>query len=181
MTALEVEFHAAMRLLARRAGRDYRPDKRPERFPEWQSSAPPKEDPAAALTPTLTGILEGWWREAKATGRKPSTYESYSNTTAGLVAFLGHDDAKRVTPEDVVRFKDHRLASINPRTGKPISAKTVKDSDLSGLKTLFGWAVSNRKLTSNPVTGITIKLGQRLRGKGLTEEEARRSSRLPRR
>jgi integrase len=175
MDALETEFHAAMRLLARRAGRDYRPDKRPERFPEWQPSAPPKEDPAAAVTPTLTGILEGWWREAKATGRKPSTYESYSNTTSGLVAFLGHDDAKRVTPEDVVRFKDHRLSSINPRTGKPISAKTVKDSDLSGLKTLFGWAVSNRKLTTNPVAGLTIKLGkpQKLRGKGLTEEEAK--------
>ena len=119
--------------------------------------------------------------EAKATGRKPSTHESYRNTVAGLVAFLGHDDAKRVTPEDVVRFKDHRLASINPRTGKPISAKTVKDSDLSGLKTLFGWAVTNRKLTSNPVTGITIKLGkpQKLRGKGLTEEEAKAILRLP--
>ena len=113
--------------------------------------------------------------EAKATGRKPSTYESYRNTIAGLVTFLGHDRATEVNPEDVVRFKDHRLASINPRTGKPISGKTVKDSDLAGLKTLFGWAVSNRKLTSNPATGITIKLGkpQKLRGKGLTEEEAR--------
>jgi integrase len=175
MTALEVEFHAAMRLLARRAGRDYRPDKRPERFPEWQPSVPPKEDPAAALTPTLTGILEGWWREAKAAGRKPSTHESYRNTVAGLVEFLGHDDTHRVTAEDVVRFKDHRLASINPRTGKPISAKTVKDSDLSGLKTLFGWAVSNRKLPSNPAQGITIKLGKpkKLRGKGLTEDETK--------
>ena len=131
--------------------------------------------PTEAISLTLTGLLNGWWTEAKATGRKPSTYESYSNTTAGLVAFLGHDDAKRVTPEDIVRFKDHRLSSVNPRTGKPISAKTVKDSDLSGLKTLFGWAVSNRRLTSNPVTGITIKLGkpQKLRGKGLTEEEAK--------
>jgi integrase len=131
--------------------------------------------PSLATSVTLTGILDGWWTEAKATGRKPSTHESYRNTVAGFVAFLGHDDAKRVTPEDVVRFKDHRLASINPRTGKPISAKTVKDSDLSGLKTLFGWAVSNRKLTSNPVTGITIKLGkpQKLRGKGLTEEEVK--------
>jgi integrase len=80
-----------------------------------------------------------------------------------------------VTPEDIVRFKDHRLASINPRTGRPLSPKTVKDSDLSGLKTLFGWAVSNRKLPSNPATGITIKLGkpQKLRGKGLTEDEAK--------
>jgi integrase len=119
-------------------------------------------------------MLEGWWKEAQATGRKPSTHESYSNTVAGLVAFLGHDDAKLVTPDDIVRFKDHRLASINPRTGRPISAKTVKDSDLSGLKTLFGWTVSNRRLTTNPVTGITIKLGkpQKLRGKGLTEVEA---------
>jgi integrase len=128
-----------------------------------------------AASVTLTGILEGWWTEAKATGRKPSTHESYKNTVAGLVTFLGHDDAKLVTPEEIVRFKDHRLASINPRNGKPISAKTVKDSDLAGLKTLFGWAVSNRKLTSNPATGITIKLGkpQKLRGKGLTEEEVR--------
>jgi integrase len=124
---------------------------------------------------TLTGILDGWWREAQSTGRKPSTHESYSNTVAGLVAFLGHDDAKLVSPEDIVRFKDHRLSSINARTGKPISAKTVKDSDLSGLKTLFGWAVANRKLTANPVSGITIKLGkpQKLRSKGLTEEEAK--------
>ena len=76
---------------------------------------------------TLTGILDGWWREAQATGRKPSTLESYSSTMAALVAFLGHDDARAVTPDDVVRFKDHRLAKINPRTGKCISAKTVKD------------------------------------------------------
>jgi integrase len=133
--------------------------------------------PATVATPevSLTGILDGWWAEAKATGRKPSTHESYRNTVAGLVAFLGHDSAKLVTPEDIVRFKDHRLASINPRTGRTISGKTVKDSDLAGLKTLFGWAVSNRKLTANPATGITIKLGkpQKLRGKGLTEEEAK--------
>jgi integrase len=123
----------------------------------------------------LTGILDGWWREAQAAGRKPSTYESYSATTAALIAFLGRDDARRITPDDVVRFKDHRLSTINPRTGKPISAKTVKDGDLSALKTLFGWAVSNRKLPSNPAQGITIKLGKpaKLRGKGFTEEEAR--------
>jgi integrase len=136
---------------------------------------PPKSAEADQCVLTLTGLLEGWWTEAKATGRKPSTHESYRNTVAGLVTFLGHDRAPEVTPEDIVRFKDHRLSSINPRTGKPISGKTVKDSDLAGLKTLFGWAVSNRKLPSNPVTGITIKLGkpQKLRGKGLTEDEAK--------
>jgi hypothetical protein len=69
-------------------------------------------NPSAASTPatptatsvTLTSILAGWWKEAQATGRKPSTHESYRNTVAGLVTFLGHDDAKLVTPEDIVRF-----------------------------------------------------------------------------
>jgi integrase len=160
--------------LARNAEGDYSPDPAAEKRPKWTPSTAPTTASATAGA-TLTGILDGWWKEAKATGRKPSTHESYSNTVAGLVTFLGHDDAKLVTPDDIVRFKDHRLASINPRTGKPISAKTVKDSDLSGLKTLFGWAVSNRKLPSNPVSGITIKLGKqaRLRGKGFTDAEAK--------
>jgi integrase len=145
---------------------------------DWEPPAAVARVLDATLNPpalTLKDMLAGWWTEAKTTGRKPSTYESYRHTVEGLSAFLGFDEAKRVTPEDVVRFKDHRLASTNPRTGKPISAKTVKDSDLAGLKTLFGWAVSNRKLPSNPATGITIKLGkpQRLRGKGSTDEEAK--------
>jgi hypothetical protein len=138
LAALEGEFLAAMRLLARRANRDFRRDTRPDRFPEWTPQQAPKVPANGTLTPTLTGILEGWWKEAQAAGRKPSTYECYRATTEAIVAFLGHDDARRVTADDVVRFKDHRLSTINPRTGKPISAKTVKDSDLSGLKTLFG-------------------------------------------
>ena len=177
LEALEVEFVAAMQLLARRAGRDFGRDKWSERFPEWKTSPAPSTaaKEVAGCPATVTGILAGWWKEAQATGRKPSTYESYANTVASLIAFLRHDDARRVTPDDIVRFKDHRLSTINPRTGKPISAKTVKDSDLSGLKTLFGWAVSNRKLSTNPATGITIKLGKqaKLRGKGFTEEEAK--------
>jgi integrase len=117
---------------------------------------------------TLKDMLAGWWTEAKATGRKPSTYESYRHTVEGLETFVGHDKAPDVTPEDVVRFKDHRL-------GQGVSPKTVKDSDLAGLKTVFGWAVSNRKLPSNPAAGITIKLGkrQKLRSKGLTDDEAK--------
>ena len=169
-------------ILERRAEGDYTPDAGAAKYPEWKP--PVHQKPAAGSSPqaaegtkgktSITGILADWWREAQATGRKPSTYESYSNTVDNFVAFLGHDDATRVTPDDVVKFKDHRLSSVNPRTGKPISAKTVKDSDLSGLKTLFGWAVSNRRLPMNPATGVTIKLGKRkvTRPKGFTDDEA---------
>lgn len=79
---------------------------------------------------TLSALVEDWWKEAKAAGRKQSTYESYQKTMMKLVAFLKDDEAGRVTPEDIVRFKDHRLLG-------GASAKTVKDSDLAGLKTVL--------------------------------------------
>ena len=173
-----VRRDAAM-ILKLRAEGDYTPDPGAARFPTWvapagRPTAPQKVPLALSGKTAVTGILADWWREAQATGRKPSTHESYSNTVGNFVAFLGHDEATRVTPEDVVGFKDHRLASVNPRTGKPISAKTVKDSDLSALKTLFGWAVTNKRLPSNPAEGITIKLGKRkvTRPKGFTDDEA---------
>ncbi|WP_062230506.1 DUF6538 domain-containing protein [Aureimonas sp. N4] len=123
---------------------------------------------------TMTGLFDAWWREAQAAGRKPSTYESYSNTVRSLVSFLKHDDAERITAEDIVAYKDHRLTTPSPRTGKVPSAKTVKDSDLSALKTLFGWAVMNRKLLANPAAGLTIKIGRKaqVRPKGFIESEA---------
>lgn len=162
---------------ARNAEGDYSPDPKSQRFPEWGPTeelpkAMPAPAPAAVVS--LKGLVEDWWKEAQATGRKRSTYESYRNTMAGLVAYLGHADAARLTPEDIIGFKDHRLSSTTPRTGKPISAKTVKDSDLAGLKTIFGWAVSNRRMASNPAAGVTIKLGKpkKLRSKGFTDEEA---------
>jgi len=158
----------------RNAEGDYSPDAKSERFPEW---TPPRDRTVVTPPPakvSLKGLVETWWVEAKATGRKPSTHESYRNTITALVSYLGHDDASRVTRDDVVGFKDHRLASTNPRNGQPISAKTVKDSDLAALKTVFGWAKANGKMDTNPAGGVTIKLGKprKLRTKGFTDAEA---------
>ena len=83
---------------------------------------------------SLRNLLEGWWTEAKAGGRKRSTYESYRNMFEGFAAFLKRDDARSVTPEDVLAFKDFRLTTPSAKTGRVASVKTVKDSDLSALK-----------------------------------------------
>jgi integrase len=158
----------------RNAEGDYSPDAKSERFPEWSPSRTRKPAAPPAATVSLKGIVKAWWIEAKATGRKPSTHESYANTMAAFVGYLGHDDAGRVTRHDVIGFKDHRLASVNPRTGTRISAKTVKDSDLAALKTIFGWAKANGKMDANPAEGVTIKLGKprKVRSKGFTDTEA---------
>jgi integrase len=142
----------------RNAEGDYSPDPKAGRFPGWMPAQSPTE---ARPKASLKGLVEAWWQEAQATGRKPSTHESYGRTVATLVQFLGHDDASRITKDDVVRFKDHRLASTNPRNGRCISPRTVKDTDLAALKSVFGWAVTNGRLASNPAEGVTIRLGKR--------------------
>lgn len=164
----------AVTLRERQARGDYSPDANAQRFPEWEPNAKPAATPSARPRASLKGLVESWWKEAQATGRKPSTYRSYRDAVAKLSAFLKHDDASRVTKQDVIAFKDYRLASVDPRTKRPISPKTVKDSDLSGLKTIFEWAVNNDKLSANPADGVKIKLGKtkKLRSRGFTDEEA---------
>jgi site-specific recombinase XerD len=91
-----------------------------------------------------------------------------------FVAFLKHDDAGRVTPEDVVAFKDARLAEISPRNGKAISPKTIKDSDLAGLKAIFAWAVRNKRMKANPAREVTLGRSSKTqtRSKDFTSHEA---------
>jgi integrase len=142
----------------RNAEGDYSPDPKAGRFPEWTA---PQSAAKASPKVSLKGLVQLWWQEAQATGRKPSTYESYSRTITAFADFLEHDDASRITKSDVAAFKDYRLASTNPRSGRRIAPWTVKATDLAALKSVFGWAVTNGKLPSNPADGVTIKLGKR--------------------
>lgn len=158
----------------RNAGGDYRPDQNVSRFPEWKDEPKDARGPDMAEV-TVTGLLAAWGKEASAAGKAAEgTLRAYGHSIRNLVKFLGHDDARRVTPENVVAFKDARLKEINPRNGKPVSAKTVNDGDLTALKTVFGWGVRNRKLVTNPATGITVAFAEkvRVRQKGFTNTEA---------
>lgn len=169
------EFHRALEqgiaVQARKATHgDYSPDPNASRFPAWQA-------PELATQKTkvsLTGLVEEWWKEAERTGRSQSTHEGYARVFANLSRFLKHDDATRVSEADIIGFKDWRLSQTSAKTGKPISARTVKDSDLSALRSVFQWAVDNRKLLSNPATGIRIAKprSRKLRDKHFTHEEA---------
>lgn len=82
--AAEARYHEALMAAGYLDDRDAPEDWEPPPEAGLTPIAPPSAQPSA----TLTGMLEGWWTEAKATGRKPSTYESYRNTIAGLVEFL---------------------------------------------------------------------------------------------
>jgi len=72
---------------------------------------------------------------------------------AGFVSHLGHDDASRVTRQDVLRSKDLRLPPSIRVIGLPISAKTVKDSDLAASRRSLGGAKVKRKMTRTRLKG----------------------------
>jgi integrase len=118
-----------------------------------QAAAPASRPTAKSIL--LSELVDAWWQEAERTGKSPSTRESYSNTIRQLHAFLGHQDAHRITAEDVRRFRDFRLAS-KKRNGQPVSATTVKNSDLAALKSVFGWAVDNARLADNPAAEVKV-------------------------
>ncbi|WP_407155085.1 recombinase XerD [Bradyrhizobium sp. STM 3557] len=143
--------------LKRAAEGDYTPDPKAKRFPPFETKA---------SSVSLQLLLDGWWKEAAAVGRKQSTYDAYSGVVDTLTAFLKHDDASRITESDILKFKTHRLTEVSP--------KTVRDKDLAGLKSVFRWGVSNRKLTSNPAENVTVLRGKRrrLRSPGFTDHEA---------
>ena len=142
-----------------------------ERFPA-EFDRPKGEErrpsvPSPKVRVSLMGLVEAWWREASA-GLSRSTYESYRNTARKLKGFLKHDDAARISTEDIIRFKDWRIA-------EGVSPRTVKASDIVGLKVVFGWGVANRKLAANPAEGVKVAGSKRprMRDRGFTADEAR--------
>jgi len=172
-----VVLENAAERLKRNAEGDYSTDVLRKGFPSWTSAAPKQGVVRASTQPrvSLQTLFDDWWAEAKATGLSEATKSSYGNAVQRLRAFLKHEDAARVTPDDIIAFKDARLREINPRSGKPISPKTVKDSDLAGLKSVFGWGVRNRRLDTNPVDGVTVKVTRvaSKRTKSFTDDEAK--------
>ncbi|MEQ1770924.1 MAG: DUF6538 domain-containing protein, partial [Devosia sp.] len=179
LSAFWLALRDAIEVQRRAAGGDYRPDPKSDRFPDWngpgEAAKPSSGATRGSAKVSLKGLLASWWKESKAAGLKERTYQGYKTTIGRLGTFLHHDDAARVTPTDIVAFKDFRLSSIDPRSKQPVSARTVKDSDLAALKSVFGWAVRNHKLPSNPAAGISIRLARRrkTRESGFRDEEVR--------
>lgn len=154
------------------ADADYSEDDLGKRFPTW-SEAKPKKKIKAKPVLDMMKLVDDWWVEAERAGLSYSTYDGYKRTFDNFCAFLKHKDATKVTPEDVVAFKDDRLQRTSKTTGEKISPKTVRDQDLAGLKSVFGWALNNRYMKSNPASDVKVKVGkkEKLRERYFTNDE----------
>ncbi len=85
---------------------------------------------------------------------------------AKFVKLIDHDDATRVTPEDIIRFKEHL-----GRQG--LSSATI-NRYLSAIKSPLAWAHRNRKTGSNPGVGIVYnaKEKKRIKRRGYDGDQA---------
>lgn len=131
-------------VLKRRAGGDYRLDPAAERFPTFQ-----EKNKAAGIS--LTDLFDRWRKETKPAG---STVTTWKGIVADFEKHLKHGDAARVTDQDVVAWKDARVAA-----GR--SSKTINDSDLACLRALFRFGVTNKVLPRNPAEGIKVSAKKR--------------------
>ncbi|HMJ43617.1 MAG TPA: tyrosine-type recombinase/integrase [Pseudolabrys sp.] len=159
--AMRDMWRDAAKLMQRRANNDYGADTAPER-----AAMPDRVSAAGAQK--ISGLLNGWVKEAEATNLATSTIDGYTSVIKRFIAFVGHDDATAVTPHNVVAYKDMRLD-----VGR--SPKTVNDGDLVALKSVFDWGKRNHRLRTNPAEGITVKVGKksRTRSPGYNDQEAK--------
>lgn len=163
--AMHGAFRDVTALLERRVREeDYGKDEVEGRFPEWKPEALANDPPTRVAVMVL---FADWEREARLANRTEKTLDEYRSLLQRFVDFVGHDDALRITPDDVIRWKDARLAA-------GLSLKTVKHSDMAVLKSVFGWATENLRLPANPVPKLKLKLGKKdqERERGLKIEEA---------
>lgn len=131
--------------LARNAEGDFTPDEYPKRFPKFtQHSA---QDKAQR---TLTALVQAWHKAALDRGLVRRDADRIKRRFEVLIKFLGHDDAGRVTKQDIIRWKDQRLA-----IGRTV--KVINDTDIASFSNVFNWGVDREWLSSNPTDGTRIK------------------------
>lgn len=109
---------------------------------------------------------------AVAYGMKPGVAKERRASLQGLIDFLGHDDAARLSEEDVLGWRD-MLASEKVRGGKARGMGTVRGR-MAGVKAMLNWAKQERKVPRNVADGIVVRVPRKakLRESDFTEVEA---------
>lgn len=107
-----------------------------------------------ASTPQpLLALLEDYIIEVSPA---PASIKAWRRQLGAFIAYLGHDDACRVTFQNVDEWRAQLLTQPTA-SGKVLSTKTVRDTYLSILKTIFGWAREKRRIQDNPTEGVRVR------------------------
>lgn len=104
---------------------------------------------------------------------KPATHKRWKAVLENLVAFLGHDDANKMTRQNVIAWKDALLSEVDEDGVKKRGNRTVSEVFLAAAKATFTWGMKNDRNAENPFSTVTVKVRKRkrLRDPDFTEDE----------
>jgi integrase len=170
-TRLLAELDRALRQAAEQqlkpAEADYSPDPKANRFPALSVA-----QKAAPDDITIRGLLKLWERVHLANGKVARTVGDFRHKIEALISYLGHNNAQRVTPENIADWCDHLWYEGEAS----LSAKTVSQKYLAVAKLVFGTGVAKTKLKDNPAAEVAVKFNKKPvkgRPKGYTDDESR--------
>ncbi|MET3660698.1 hypothetical protein [Aquamicrobium ahrensii] len=156
---LESDLVAAMALLRRRAGGDYRPDTHRERFPQSMPIIP------ANVKLAGWNVQEAFEAYVMERQPQPSTVNRWRVVFVDFNNFLDGRDISLVTDDDAVSWKDRLVAKGN------MGARTINEVWLTSARTVFNWAKRQKKIATNPLEGVKVATGRQTPTKGAFQPE----------
>jgi hypothetical protein len=124
----------------------------------------PEPDPLPPVS--LKGLLADYIAAKKLVGKAKGTEKRWKPVFDDLVKFIGHNDARRLSKQNLMEWRDARLKTLSP--------KTVSDVYLAAVRTVLNWAKVNDRLLANAAQDVRQEVPKavRSREKGFTDREA---------
>ncbi|MCZ7453340.1 DUF6538 domain-containing protein [Rhizobium rhizogenes] len=170
---LLVEFDRAAgnlaALLHKRASGDFSADTTAERFPSFEMAVSSPSVAPSYTGVTITKLLDGWSSRLKAP--RPQTISRYRGIISQLVAYLGHDDAERLSDADIVRWHGDLMASA------AVTHDTFIKAYRAAISTVYAYGMTaqgGKLVKSNPAASLLLEgpAKKRSRPKSFYIEEA---------
>jgi len=171
---LDADIDTARQLAGMVDPADSTPLEVPPAPPEPSPHAPEQHLPAPAKAKVAAPLMNLFNGYATAQGLSPRVASEWGNAIRQLIAFLGHDDAARLTRDGITHWRDDLLSSPS-RYGRPRKPVTVRDKYIVALRCTLAWAVGEGLLADNAATEVVVRIPrtQTTRHKDFTLAEAR--------
>jgi integrase len=116
---------------------------------------------------SFKALFDDYIKSRQAVGYHRDGGANWLQPIQSFTAYLGHDDARRITREDVIGWRDSLLAG-------GLKAKTVGDKHLAAVRAVLRWAVDNARLDTDVSEKVKQAVPRKVqsREKGFTDEEA---------
>jgi len=133
----------------RRQRGDFSPDKLVATFPAWERSEDPATPPLAPTPEAVVsflGLFKAWSPVAVV---KPRTLAETDYAVRKLASFVGHDDAARITRDDLMRWRD------TMKTDGRVNS--TWNNRLSMVGQVLQHGVTEGLLKTNPASGLRLR------------------------